>query len=165
MPQTPLYDRDFYAWANEQAALLRDGKVGDADIEHIAQEIESMGKTEKRELASGLTLLMLHLLKWKFQSSKRTPSWEASIKVRRDLLADHLEDNPSLKPLIPAVTVKSYKNRGRGGRRGDGPAGVDVPKDLPLVVRPDDGPGFVAGRAESLDAIRRGLKPELGRDP
>ena len=51
MSQSPLYDRDFYAWANEQAALLREGKLGDADIEHIAQEIESMGKTEKRELA------------------------------------------------------------------------------------------------------------------
>ena len=109
MSQSPLYDRDFYAWANEQAALLREGKLSDADIEHIAQEIESMGKTEKRELASQLTLLLLHLLKWKFQSEKRTPSWEASIKVQRDLLADHLEDNPSLKPLIPAVTVKSYR--------------------------------------------------------
>ncbi len=51
MCQGPLYDRDFYAWANEQAALPREGKLGDADIAHIAREIESMGKTEKRELA------------------------------------------------------------------------------------------------------------------
>ena len=109
MSQSPLYDRDFYAWANEQAALLREGKLGDADIEHIAQEIESMGKTEKRELASQLTLLLLHLLKWRFQPGRRSRGWEASIKVQRDLLADHLEDNPSLKPLIPAVTVKSYQ--------------------------------------------------------
>ena len=55
MSQSPLYDRDFYAWANEQAALLREGKLGDADIEHNAKEIESMSKTEKRELASQLT--------------------------------------------------------------------------------------------------------------
>ncbi len=109
MSQSPLYDRDFYAWANEQAALLREGKLGDADIEHIAQEIESMGKTEKRELARQLTLLLLHLLKWRFQPGKRSRGWEVSIKVQRNRLGDHLDDNPSLTPLIPAVTKKSYQ--------------------------------------------------------
>ena len=58
MPASPLYERDFYAWANEQAALLRDGKLAQADIEHIAEEIESMGRTEKRELVSRLTVLL-----------------------------------------------------------------------------------------------------------
>lgn len=72
MPQSPLYDRDFYAWANEQAALLREGKLSQADIEHIAQEIESMGRTEKRELVGRLTVLLLHLLKWRYQPQKRT---------------------------------------------------------------------------------------------
>ena len=110
MSQSPLYDRDFYAWANEQAALLREGKLGDADIEHIAQEIESMGKTEKRELLNQLTVLMLHLLKWRFQPIKRTPSWEVSIKVQRNGLVDHLEDNPSLKPLIGGAVDKSYRD-------------------------------------------------------
>ena len=68
-----------------------------------------MGKTEKRELASQLTLLLLHLLKWRFQPGRRSRGWEVSIKVQRNLLVDHLEDNPSLKPLIPAVTEKSYQ--------------------------------------------------------
>ena len=66
-----LYDQDFYAWANEQAALLRAGKLSAADIEHIAEEIESMGKTEKRELVNRLAVLMLHLLKWQFQPGLR----------------------------------------------------------------------------------------------
>jgi Domain of unknown function DUF29 len=61
------YDNDFYAWANEQAALLRTGMLAQADIEHIAQEIESMGRTEKRELVSRLRVLLLNLLKWRFQ--------------------------------------------------------------------------------------------------
>ncbi len=61
------YEKDFYAWANEQAALLRGGKLAEADIEHIAEEIESMGKTEKRELVARLTVLLLHLLKWRYQ--------------------------------------------------------------------------------------------------
>ena len=58
-----LYDTDFYAWANEQAALLRAGRLSEADIENVAEEIESMGKSEKRELISRLTILLLHLLK------------------------------------------------------------------------------------------------------
>ena len=56
-----LYDQDFYAWANQQAGLLRAGKLSEADLEHIAEEIESMGKSEKRELISRLTVLLLHL--------------------------------------------------------------------------------------------------------
>jgi hypothetical protein len=110
MSQSPLYDRDFYAWANEQAALLREGKLGDADVEHIAQEIESMGKTEKRELARQLAALIPHLLKWRFQPFMRSATWEVSIKVQRNCLVDHLEDNPSLKPLIGNVIDKAYRD-------------------------------------------------------
>jgi hypothetical protein len=61
-----LYDRDFYAWANEQARLLRDGNLTQADIAHIAEEIESMGKSEKRVLVSRLEVLLTHLHKWQF---------------------------------------------------------------------------------------------------
>jgi hypothetical protein len=67
VPRSALYDRDFYAWANEQATLLREGKLEQADLESIAEEIESMGKTEKRELISQLTVLLLQLLKWRFK--------------------------------------------------------------------------------------------------
>jgi hypothetical protein len=107
-PRSQLYDKDFYAWAKEQAALLRAGEVSRADVEHIAEEIESMGRTEKRELASRLKVLLAHLLEWRFQPEKRTKSWEASIKVQRRELADHLDDNPSLRPLIGAVLEKNY---------------------------------------------------------
>ena len=108
MPRSQLYDEDFYAWANEQAALLRAGDLSRADVEHIAQEIESMGRTEKRELASRLKVLIAHLLKWRFQEEKRTKSWEVSIRVQRRELVDHIDDNPSLKPLIDSVLAKAY---------------------------------------------------------
>ena len=108
MPRSQLYEEDFYAWANEQAALLRAGDLSRADVEHIAQEIESMGRTEKRELASRLKVLIAHLLKWRFQPEKRTKSWEVSIRVQRRELADHLDDNPSLKPIIGSVLEKAY---------------------------------------------------------
>ncbi|PWR18940.1 DUF29 domain-containing protein [Zavarzinia compransoris] len=105
-----LYDRDFYAWANEQAALLRAGKLAAADIENIAEEIESMGKTEKRELANRLAILFLHLLKWQFQPVRRGSSWEATIRVQRRDLAVHLKDNPSLKSRVPEVIEQAYGN-------------------------------------------------------
>jgi hypothetical protein len=80
---TSLYDSDFFAWANEQASLLRAGKLSSADIENIAEEIESMGKSEKRELVSRLTILLLHLLEWQSQPGLRGNSWRYTIKVQR----------------------------------------------------------------------------------
>jgi hypothetical protein len=103
-----LYDQDFYAWANEQARLLRAGKLSEADIEHIAEEIESMGRTEKRELISRLTVLLLHLLKWEFQPDRRGASWEATIHIQRRDLADHLDDNPSLTSKLEDAVVAAY---------------------------------------------------------
>jgi hypothetical protein len=105
-----LYDQDFYAWANEQAALLRSGNLSAADIGNIAEEIESMGRSEKRELVNRLTVLLLHLLKWQFQPSHRGVSWEATIEVQRRDLTDHLKDNPSLKSSLPEITGRAYGN-------------------------------------------------------
>ena len=108
MKNDQLYEQDFYAWANEQAGLLRAGKLSEADIEHIAEEIESMGKGEKRELASRLTVLLLHLLKWQYQPGRRGASWQATIRVQRRDLAVHMADNPSLKSLLPQVIGQAY---------------------------------------------------------
>ncbi len=109
MNNQQLYDQDFYAWANEQAGLLRAGRLSEADIEHIAEEIESMGKSEKRELVSRLTVVLLHLLKWQFQPGLRSASWEASVQVQRLKLVDHLADNPSLKSQMPDAITAAYR--------------------------------------------------------
>jgi hypothetical protein len=77
MSNSSLYEREFYAWTQEQAALLRENRVSEADIANIANiadEIESMGRSEKRELISRLTVLLLHLLKWQYQPSLRGTS-------------------------------------------------------------------------------------------
>jgi hypothetical protein len=103
-----LYDRDFYAWANEQAALLRAGNLSAADIAHIAEEIESMGRSEKRELVSRLTVLLLHLLKWQHQPVRRGNSWRLSIENARDELSQHLADNPSLKAKLAEAMASAY---------------------------------------------------------
>ena len=103
-----LYDRDFYAWANEQAALLRAGKLDSADIENIAEEIESIGRSEKRELVNRLTVLLLHLLKWRHQPSFRGNSWRLTIREQRYRLRRHMSDNPSLKSQSDEAILDAY---------------------------------------------------------
>jgi hypothetical protein len=109
MSTSSLYDHDFYAWANEQATLLRAGDLATADIAHIAEEIESMGRSEKRELVNRLVILLLHLLKWQYQPGLRGNSWRLSVEEQRYRLADHLGDNPSLKAKIPEALVNAYR--------------------------------------------------------
>ena len=103
------YEQDFYAWSQEQAALLRAGKATQADLENIAEEIESMGKTEKRELVSGLTVLLLHLVKWRFQPTKRGRSWRLSIEGQRLDVRHLLEENPSLKPVLAQSLGQAWR--------------------------------------------------------
>jgi len=102
------YDADFYGWAHEQAQLLRAGKLNEADIANIAEEIESMGRSEKRELVSRMAVLLTHLLKWRFQPGHRSGSWTASIKVQRRGLERLIDDNPSLKSILPAAVSDAY---------------------------------------------------------
>jgi hypothetical protein len=105
-----LYDTDFYAWANEQAALLRAGRLSEADIENVAEEIESMGKSEKRELTSRLTVLLLHLLKWQYQSALQSHSWHRTIEQQRLHIEEHLGENPSLKSQLDEVMAKAWRH-------------------------------------------------------
>jgi hypothetical protein len=104
-----LYDTDFYAWANEQATLLRSGDVSKADLQNIAEEIESMGRSEKRELVSRLTVLLVHLMKWRYQPTHRGTSWKLTVEQQRYQLEDHLKDNPSLKSQLADVIVSAYR--------------------------------------------------------
>ncbi|MEX8503970.1 DUF29 domain-containing protein [Leptothrix ochracea] len=95
-----LYEQDVMAWASEQAALLRAGKLAAIDIEHIAQEIEDVGKSEKRELASRMAVLLAHLLKWQYQPGRRGNSWSRTIKEQRKALAAALRQTPSLNATL-----------------------------------------------------------------
>jgi hypothetical protein len=105
----PLYEADFYAWAMEQAELLRSGQVDQADLAEIADEIESLGKAEKRELVSRMTDLLLHLLKWAHQPTRRGNSWRLAIANARDETIDVLTSNPSLKAQLDAPMAKAYR--------------------------------------------------------
>lgn len=103
-----LYEQDFYLWLNETAQKLKDKEFEAIDLDHLIEEIESMGRSEKRELSSRLIILMFHLLKWKYQPSHRSSSWENTIDEQRNALALILEDSPSLKGLIEDEITKRY---------------------------------------------------------
>ncbi|KJR41413.1 protein of unknown function DUF29 [Candidatus Magnetoovum chiemensis] len=92
-----LYETDFYAWSLKTAELIRQGKFAELDIENIAEEIESLGRNNKRELKSRLSVLIMHLLKWQYQSVMRSNSWISTIATQRREIRDLLKDNPSLK--------------------------------------------------------------------
>jgi len=91
------YKTDIVAWAKEQAELLRSGNLSAIDIEHIAEEIEDVGKSEQRELANRMAVLMTHLLKWEFQPARQGSSWERTIREQRRSILRRLKNTPSLK--------------------------------------------------------------------
>ena len=91
------YETDVVAWANEQARLIRAGRFDLLDLEHIAEEIEDVGKSEQRELASRMAVLLAHLLKWQYQPDRRGTSWARTIKEQRKGVLIRLEETPSLR--------------------------------------------------------------------
>jgi hypothetical protein len=97
---TISYDLDVIAWANEQAALIRAGRFDLLDIEHIADEIEDVGKSEAREFSNRMAILLAHLLKWQYQPERRITgtSWLRTIRGQRKSITRCLKKHPSLKP-------------------------------------------------------------------
>ena len=131
MGENTLYDRDFYAWTAEQAGLLRAGRLAEVDLEHVAEEIETMGRSEKRELVSRLTILLLHLLTWQFQPVRQGPSWRLSIATTRDTLTDHLDENPSLRGIMGDSIGMAYRRARRNAAVETGLAEASFPALCP----------------------------------
>jgi hypothetical protein len=103
------YNKDFYAWLMKNADLLRQHKFNEVDIEHVAEELESMEKSEQRELTSRLTVLLAQLLKWKFQPALRSRSWKNTISTQRIDILELLEDSPSLHFDLGERVVIAYE--------------------------------------------------------
>jgi hypothetical protein len=102
------HDGDYYAWALETAEHLRAGRLSKVDLDGVAEELEDMGKAQRHALASHLKVLMVHLLKWRYQPSFRGVSWRLSIVNARDEIAELLEDSPSLGPKIEELARRRY---------------------------------------------------------
>ena len=102
------YQADFYAWTQQQAKLLRNKKIEHIDWCNLAEEIEDMGRCEKRQLESRLEVLIMHLLKWQFQPNLRSRSWQLTIKEQRLRIEKLLAENPSLKSKLTKNIEKVY---------------------------------------------------------
>ncbi|WP_440617468.1 DUF29 domain-containing protein [Cysteiniphilum sp. 6C5] len=104
-----LYEKDYYQWTVETAKALKAKDFNHVDIDHLVEEVESMGASERRQLQSRLEVLLMHLLKWQYQPEyENKGSWLRTIREQRKRLNDLLHDNPSLKSKIDSVTLKAY---------------------------------------------------------
>lgn len=128
------YDRDFYTWALHSAQLLRQGKFSEVDIENVAEEIESMGKRDRRQIISRLAVLIAHLLKWKFQKDKRSNSWESTIKEQRIKVIDLLDESPSLKHELEEKLYHAYEQSTLIATRETGLSPDTFPNKCPFNI-------------------------------
>jgi hypothetical protein len=133
---TPDYDADFYAWTQQQAAALRAKDWAALDLEHLAEEIDSLGKSDRRALVSHLDRLLLHLLKWRYDPA-RDPrrGRQLSIRHARREIAELLADNRSLHGYSAERLADAYRYA-----RGD--AAIDT--GLPLATFPEACPWAIA---------------------
>jgi hypothetical protein len=112
-PDTELYERDFFEWIQHNVELLRRGCVEQADLEHIAEEMEGLANRDQREISSRLVVLVMHLLKWKYQPEKRytrsgKSSWLSTIVEQRGRLEKVLQASPSLTRYAASTLVEDY---------------------------------------------------------
>jgi hypothetical protein len=130
----PGYEEDLYAWALENASLLRAGRLSEIDADHIAEELEDMGKSERRALRSHLHNLLLHLLKWQVQPTHRVVSWKLSIRNARHRIEIILQDSPSLSPRIRGFIVDEYPVARLDAIDETGLLETSFPADCPYAV-------------------------------
>ena len=137
------YDEDFALWSTEQAALLRAGRFDGLDRENLAEEIESLGRSERKEIRKRLRVLVAHLLKWQHQPAKRKGGWASTILVQRRELQRTLAENPSLRSHPAEVLDETYEI---ARLKASGEAGLPVntfPAACPFTVEQILDPEFL----------------------
>ncbi|MGH6898114.1 MAG: DUF29 domain-containing protein [Geminicoccaceae bacterium] len=132
--QTELYDADFVRWTEQQAAASRAGRVEALDLENLAEEIESLGKRDRRRLKSRLTVLIMHLLKWSYQPGRRSGAWESTIRTQRAEVRQVLDDSPTLRREVPGVIDERYEMARRNAAAETGLPLTRFPTDCPFTV-------------------------------
>ena len=112
MGKAALYDHDFLEWSQRQAEYLRTGCWASLDVENLIEELASLGRSEQRELGIYLQVLLMHLLKCRYQPERRTKSWDLTLSNCRDKIQDCLEDAPSLQRFLEdSDWVEKYYRR------------------------------------------------------
>jgi hypothetical protein len=129
-----LYDIDFVCWAEQMGQLIRDRNYDQVDWENVIEEIESLGKSDQRELKSRLEVLLMHILKWQYQPSMRTGSWTGTINEQRDRIEDLLIESPSLKSLVLEYLPDSYRRARRNAISETGLQASSFPVECPYTI-------------------------------
>jgi hypothetical protein len=129
-----LYDEDFFEWTRRSAELLRAGRFEQADVEHIAEEIEDMGKQDLKELNSRVQVLVAHLLKWQLQPAKRSRSWTSTIVTQRIEIDADLKQSPSLKRKVRSGLPDNYEKAVERAIADTGLALGLFPAECPFTV-------------------------------
>jgi hypothetical protein len=107
---TRLYDQDYYLWIQRTIESLQQEKFHEIDLENLIEEIEDMGRSEKRAITSNLRILLMHLLKYQYQPKKQTNSWLFTIREHRKRLQESFKTSPSLKRYYSEVFAESYQD-------------------------------------------------------
>jgi Domain of unknown function DUF29 len=141
-PRPAAYDADFHAWTQDQAARLRELRPNSLDWENIAEEIETLGRSEKREVENRLGVLLLHLLKWARQPDRRKSGWRATIVEQRRQLLRTLGENPSLATYPYAVLADQYEVARLRAIDETGLEDVDFPEACPFTIEQVLDPAF-----------------------
>ncbi len=128
------YEQDFFAWTVEQARLLRGGELSAIDAANIAEEIESMGRSDRRELRSRLTVVLMHLLKWRHQPDARSTSWAGTIREQRRQIELIVDDSPSLRPFIIEALPQSYSDARESAVEETGLPATEFPAECPFTL-------------------------------
>ena len=104
----PLYDRDFHAWSEEQSRLLKARSRSGLDWENLAEEIATLGRSERSEIRSRIRVILVHLLKWQFQPGGRNASWAGTLLEQRDQLNETINASPSLRGYPQSILPRQY---------------------------------------------------------
>lgn len=139
------YDEDFALWSAEQADLIRAGRFDRVDLENVAEEIESLGRSDRHQIRSRLEVLMTHLLKWERQPEHRSRSWAATIRDQRNKIHRLLDDSPSLRP-FPADSYEREYPRARELAAEETTIFLELfPEKCPYTIEQILDPNFLPG--------------------
>lgn len=108
-PPSALYEQDFALWAQAQARALREGRARDLDWDHLAEELESLGGSQKSEIRNRMAVSIAHLLKWHFQPAQRKYGWRVTIIEQRTMIEGVIDMSPSLRGYPTEALAKAYK--------------------------------------------------------
>jgi hypothetical protein len=129
-----LYDQDFLAWTEQQAALLRAGRLDQLDLDNLAEELDAMGRSEWGELENRLELLLMHMLKWDCQPARRSRSWKATMREPRNAIRRLMRRSPSLKRNLEATIADVYQDAVGRAIDETGLSAATFPDRLPYSV-------------------------------